>query len=106
MVQLENCPCCDGPGMLKDTHGKIRQGWVGCKPCGLYIGWKISPDGAIAKWNKRAGVPDHGNLIDADALVANLKDEKGSYFGYEAAIIGEKVSSAPVIIPATRSKEA
>ena len=41
--------------MLKDTHGKIRQGWVGCKACGLYIGWKISPDGAIRKWNKRAG---------------------------------------------------
>ena len=40
--------------MLKDTHGKIRQGWVGCRPCGLYIGWKISPDGAIRKWNKRA----------------------------------------------------
>ena len=54
MVQLENCPCCGGPGMLKDTHGKIRQGWVGCKPCGLYINWKISPAGAIAKWNKRA----------------------------------------------------
>lgn len=56
MVQLENCPCCGGPGQLKDVHNKIRQGWVGCPACGLYINWKISPDGAIRKWNKRSGL--------------------------------------------------
>ena len=51
---LEPCPCCGGPGKLKDIHNRIRQGWVGCPECGLYINWKISPDGAIRKWNKRA----------------------------------------------------
>lgn len=53
---IENCPCCGGPGKLKDTHGKIRQGWVGCPACQLYINWKIDPAGAIAKWNKRVGL--------------------------------------------------
>lgn len=53
MVQLENCPCCGGPGQLKDVHNKIRQGWVGCPACGLYINWKIDPAGAIKKWNTR-----------------------------------------------------
>ena len=52
--ELEPCPCCGAPGQMKDIHNKIRQGWVGCPECGLYIQWKISPDGAIAKWNNRA----------------------------------------------------
>ena len=51
---LEPCPCCGAPGKLKDIHTRIRQGWVGCPACGLYIQWKISPDGAIKKWNARA----------------------------------------------------
>lgn len=51
---LENCPCCGGPGKLKDSQGRqVRQGWVGCPACGLYISWKISPDGAVRKWNRR-----------------------------------------------------
>ena len=51
--ELEPCPCCGAPGQMKDIHNKIRQGWVGCPECGLYIQWKISPDGAVKKWNRR-----------------------------------------------------
>ena len=54
MEKIENCPCCGGEGKLKDAHGKIRQGWVGCPVCQLYINWKIDPAGAIRKWNRRA----------------------------------------------------
>ena len=55
MEKIENCPLCGGEGKLKDARGaKIRQGWVGCPACQLYINWKISPDGAIRKWNRRA----------------------------------------------------
>ena len=50
---IKACPCCGGEGKLKDIHTKIRQGWVGCPACGLYIQWKISPDGAVKKWNRR-----------------------------------------------------
>ena len=59
----------------------------------------------IANWSKAVPVPDHGRLIDADALVTSLKDEKGSYIGYEAAVIGEAVEAAPVIIPADFAKD-
>lgn len=55
MAELKACPCCGAPGQMKDMHNKIRQGWVGCPGCGLYIQWKISPDGAVRKWNARAG---------------------------------------------------
>ena len=50
-------------------------------------------------------VPPHGRLGDLDALEAKCTDEKGSYFSYEAAIIGEAVSSAPTIIPADGGPE-
>lgn len=83
MAELRECPCCGGPGKLKDTHGKIRQGWVGCPVCGLYINWKISPDGAIKKWNTRAATPReaayirrlmscHGPLLEAKGALDQL----------------------------------
>ncbi|MBR2697470.1 MAG: Lar family restriction alleviation protein [Clostridia bacterium] len=54
MSGLERCPLCGGEGQIKDVRGpKIRQGWVGCPACSLYINWKISPDGAVRKWNRR-----------------------------------------------------
>jgi ssDNA-binding Zn-finger/Zn-ribbon topoisomerase 1 len=54
MEPIKSCPLCGGPGKLKDSRGgKVRQGWVGCPACGLYISWKISPGGAVAKWNRR-----------------------------------------------------
>ena len=54
MAEIKNCPLCGGPGALKDGRGsRIRQGWVGCPACQLYISWKISPDGAVRKWNRR-----------------------------------------------------
>lgn len=57
--RIEDCPCCGGPGKLKDskvpTHGggSFRRGWVGCPECGLYIQWTHDPMGAVKKWNKR-----------------------------------------------------
>ena len=53
MEQIKACPCCGGPGQLKDVRGKIRRGWVGCPACQLYINWKIDPAGAVKKWNRR-----------------------------------------------------
>lgn len=55
MPEILPCPCCGGPGQMKDAGGKIRQGWVGCPCCGLYIQWKVSPAGAVKKWNRRTG---------------------------------------------------
>ena len=52
--KIKDCPCCGGPGMLKDVHGRIRHGWVGCPACRLFINWNISPAGAVATWNRRA----------------------------------------------------
>lgn len=76
MVKLEPCPCCGGEGRLKDVLGrKIRQGWVGCPACGLYIGWKISPDGAVRKWNKRARpIPAPEPFTNADALARMFRE--------------------------------
>lgn len=54
MEKIKDCPCCGGPGMLKDICGKIRHGWVGCPACRLFINWNISPAGAVATWNRRA----------------------------------------------------
>lgn len=45
-------------------------------------------------------VPPHGRLIDADALIASLKDRKGNYYGYESAVKGEAVDAAPTVIEA------
>jgi hypothetical protein len=45
-------------------------------------------------------VPPHGRLIDADALISRCKDQKGSYYGHESAVIGEAVESAPTVIEA------
>ena len=70
---IKACPCCGGEGKLKDIHGRIRQGWVGCPACGLYIQWKISPDGAIAKWNNRAADPDSVFVALTPAAIHLLK---------------------------------
>lgn len=53
MEQIKDCPCCGGPGQLKDVRGRIRRGWVGCPACSLYINWQIDPAGAVKKWNRR-----------------------------------------------------
>lgn len=51
---LRECPCCGGPGKVKSFNGhQVRQGWVGCPECGLYIQWKVNPAAAIKKWNRR-----------------------------------------------------
>lgn len=49
---------------------------------------------------KALSVPHHGRLVDADALISGCKDEKGSYYGHESAIIGEAVEAAPTVIEA------
>ncbi len=87
--RLEACPCCGGPGRLKDSQGRqVRQGWVGCPACGLYISWKISPDGAIRKWNRRTWskelTPEGRDLVTmlpgavnslAQVLIEKLEDQ-------------------------------
>ena len=68
MERIENCPCCGGEGQLKDTRGKIRQGWVGCPACQLYIAWKISPEGAVRKWNRRVQVSVEACVYDREEI--------------------------------------
>lgn len=84
METIKPCPLCGGPGRLKDSQGRqVRQGWVGCPACSLFINWKISPDGAIRKWNRRAaegGCPYYiRNVHDRG------DDSLCSRFGTEAA---------------------
>ena len=69
MAELLNCPLCDGPGEMKDVHGKFRSGWVGCKACSLYIQWKVSPAGAIKKWNTRTKTET--GLFDLEEIYPN-----------------------------------
>jgi hypothetical protein len=74
-----------------------------------YLWLAIHADGMV-EYNENKGlgwqtttavpVPPHGRLIDADALVSRCKDEKGGYYGYQSAILGEGVESAPTIIEA------
>ena len=70
-------------GRVYENHGERL--WGHGKDC---IPWKAVP------------VPPHGRLIDADALMASFRDEKGSYYGYESAIKGEAVEAAPTVIEA------
>lgn len=73
MAELAPCPCCGGPGQLKDVRNKIRQGWVGCPVCSLYISWKISPEGAIKKWNQRQ--PSRYAQLEIMKLLLSVGDD-------------------------------
>lgn len=73
METIKACPCCGGEGKLKDIHTKIRQGWVGCPACGLYIQWKISPAGAVKKWNRRTETRDSMSVALTPGAIALLK---------------------------------
>lgn len=88
MAEIEACPLCGGPGRLKDSLGRqVRQGWVGCPACGLYISWKISPDGAVRKWNRRA--PEDGLQTTIALLkhqLAAMETIGGSFRDVEAAV--------------------
>ena len=68
MAELEPCPCCGGEARLKDVHGTICHGWVGCPECGLYINWNISPSGAIKTWNRRTQVCIEQPLFDREEI--------------------------------------
>ena len=50
-------------------------------------------------------VPPHGRLIDADALISQCKDEKGSYYSFQSAVVGDAVESASTVIEAEDGKE-
>ena len=77
---LEPCPCCGGPGQIKDSNGRsVRQGWVGCPECGLYIQWKISPEGAVRVWNTRTW-PDpgkQGNVTRSSRVAMGIRPRTG-----------------------------
>ena len=62
MEKLRECPCCGGEGHVKSVSVPHSHGWVGCPECGLYIQWNRDPDGAIAKWNRRAGTAEREEL--------------------------------------------
>lgn len=54
--KLLPCPLCGGEATSKHIQQPFPHGNVGCKACGLYIQWKVSPAGAVAKWNRRTAV--------------------------------------------------
>ena len=62
MEDLRECPCCGKAAQGKGTYIRsgsggnsgFMRGWVGCPECGLYIQWTHDPEGAVAKWNRRA----------------------------------------------------
>ena len=68
MERIENCPCCGGEGKLKDVHGRIRHGWVGCSECRLFINWNIDPAGAIRAWNRRTVVRVDAPIFDREEI--------------------------------------
>lgn len=67
----------------------------------------IYPDGRCAFENgkeyKAVPVPPHGRLIDADALLADVRAHSESYFADDFA--HEWVDVAPTIIPADKDGE-
>lgn len=68
MLAVKECPCCGGPGKLKSERvktygGSFLCGWAGCPKRSLYIQWAREPDGAIAKWNRRAGTAQPYDLL-------------------------------------------
>lgn len=66
---LEPCPLCGEPGQGKSYNGRtVCQGWIGCPKCGLYIQWKVSPDGAVKKWNRRTQVCVETPLYDREEI--------------------------------------
>lgn len=88
---------------------------TGCSFCeGFHDHCVLEPDSVETEWDFSDGVfpnsipdwcplvpvPPHGRLIDADALISGCKDEKGSYYGHDSAVIGEAVESAPTVIEA------
>jgi hypothetical protein len=74
----------------------------------LYI--DIYPDGKVAhdfdlsckQIATAVSVPSHGRLIDADALLKDVREHSESYFAEDFA--HEWVDVAPTIIPASKRK--
>ena len=56
------------------------------------------------KWCPLVPVPSHGRLIDADALLADVRAHSESYFADDFA--HEWVDVAPTVIPADKDGEA
>lgn len=70
----------------------------------------VDSDGKVYGWNseefpslKAIAVPDHGRLIDADALMLDVRKHSESYFADDFA--HEWVDKAPTIIPASTDGE-
>ena len=51
-------------------------------------------------------VPDHGRLIDADALIEKFPDNGWGYHDYICAEIRDEIRRAQTIIPADHSSDA
>ena len=66
-AKLNQCPLCGGEATSKHIQQPFPHGWVGCKACQLYIQWKVSPAGAVAKWNNRANVKTY--VFDTEEII-------------------------------------
>ena len=66
-AKLSPCPLCGGEATAKHIQQPFPHGHVGCKACGLYIQWKVSPAGAVAKWNNR--VKMNTNVFDSEEII-------------------------------------
>lgn len=59
-IELKPCPFCGRPATTsetEDTSMPFGWGWVGCRPCRVFINWSHGDRGkklAIKAWNRRA----------------------------------------------------
>lgn len=75
----------------------------------------VDCDGKVYGWNseelprlKAIAIPDHGRLIDADALHYNrirIAHADGLIGGYNAVVMSAEIKDAPTIIPASEEME-
>lgn len=83
-AELRECPFCKGPASEKIIYKPFLNGWVGCKPCMVYINWRNHPsdrDRAIKTWNSRP-VEDKLNH-DIDELLVELHDYEEALDQYQ-----------------------
>lgn len=81
--------------------------------CGWYLDLVITADGVVRDYGiedeqiaEAIELPDHGDLIDRDALLDSSPVYVTASFGKSTEFISRcKVNNAPVVIPAERSSD-
>lgn len=79
---------------------------------GTVLDVKVYSDGLVTVWDKKVGwihhhaipVPDHGRLVDADALYKDLLEDVG--YGEAERFNDYWLGEQPTIIPADKEGEA